>query len=184
MASTPDISTGWPQDALPVGHLYSLISSQPIRGTVTSELPFDRNALPGEREDVLIAAAYFDEPAGAWRTVFGEVDWDRELVRIHVSHFTEFTVLGWLKEEFNELVNEAIRTFMALTDVPSPAPPSCTADAPSYVTWESSGDILLGCVEGSANELVVRVVNNRAYGQLLWAPGGSVSVQRTLAPRS
>jgi len=155
------------QELVIVGDVYDInLGTDGLEKPATLEIPFDPTLLPDGAEPSQVFLSYYDENEKEWVYAGGEVDTNRSVVVLQITHASWWMPTTWNWEAWIAVLNKILR--VSIVDWIE-AVQLLTDDCPQtgeYVQVDSSQarNIVQGCVEqDDAERPELRVVNPKSF---------------------
>ena len=150
-----------------IGGVYDItLGTSSLEKPVILEIPFDPTLLPNGAEPSQVFLSYYDEITKEWVYAGGEVDTNRNVVVLEITHASWWMPTTWNWEAWIAVLNKFLR--VSIVDWIE-AVQLLTDDCPQagdYVQVDSSQarNLVQGCVEQDDIERpVLRVINPKAF---------------------
>jgi hypothetical protein len=155
------------QELATVGGVYEIdLGTDGLEEPATLEIPFDPSSVPEDVEPSQVFLSYYDEALEDWVYAGGDVDTDRNVVILPITHASWWMPTTWNWDAWIAVLN---KTFQGGFVNWLEAAQLLTDDCPQtgdYVRVDSSQarNLVQGCIEkDDADELGLRVVNAKAF---------------------
>jgi hypothetical protein len=168
VSTTTIASVGVASLVQPVGSAVKITLDGQLNGTATLTMPVDRSQA-GDGSTLRLAS-FVD---GAWIPVPSRYDAQTSTVSADVTHFSIWSVVGWIADKALSILIGADRAIYGpITD--SPNQPDCATTAQYTVSDSVLNDAVRSCVEDAGNgTATVKVINARSYPIDIAVPDGS-----------
>lgn len=151
-----------------------------IRGVMTLEFPIPVGETPQDIDpDTWFGVSTYDSTVNSWVPRTATYDASRHMIVALISHFSWWNPFSW---DFGAVFNNVVQNVGELAEKRAPAP-ECDDTTPEWVGHfdgisDQDNNPVLACSESSGDTLTIKLVNNRAFGQVVHYNAANTQVSR------